>query len=613
MLEQRLFPGFAESGHVVQRTRPEALGPFDALVGDREAVGLVTHALEQIQALTGAGQDHRVVLAGHPDLLQALGEAADGDVVDAQLVQRPLGGGDLRLAAVDDDELRRIGEPLGSPVVVLQLLAGFLTGFLAVRPLAGLLLLGDVALEAAADHLVHGPDVVLPLEALDLEAPVLALALEAVLEDDHGGHHVVALEMGDVVALDPQRGAVQVEGLGDLLQRARAGGEVGGALGLVQHERLLGVALHGLHEGLLVAALRDAQRDARPAPCRQPLLDGLHRVGQCRDKDLLGYGVALLLPVELLECVLDEGAGGDLLDLVGHPAPLAAYPPTAYVEDLHGRFQLVLGDRDQVGVGRVGEHDRALLHGLLQGLDVVAQAGRPLVLHLLGRFRHPLFEPADVRARAAGHEVAEVLGQVAVFLGRDAPHAGRRTLADVPEQAGAAGAGGVLEDAGRAGAHREDAQQEVHGVADRPGVPVRAEVADALAFLTAHHLHARELLVHRHREIRVALVVAVLDVEAGVVLLDPGVLQLERLDLRGHDRPLHGGGRGDHRAGARVEAGQVLEVVGEALAQAFRLPDVDHPAVLVAEFVHPWRVRDLSRLGAVAGGVGHVSHPTGGV
>ena len=76
-------------------------------------MGLVTDPLEEIQALAGAGQDHRVVVAGQPDLLQALGEAADGDVVDAQLVQGPLGGGDLRLPAVDDDELRRVREPLG--------------------------------------------------------------------------------------------------------------------------------------------------------------------------------------------------------------------------------------------------------------------------------------------------------------------------------------------------------------------------------------------------------------------------------------------------------------------------------------------------------------------
>ena len=379
----------------------------------------------------------------------------------------------------------------------------------------------------------------------------------------------------------------------------------------MEDECLLGIALHGLHQGLLVAALRDAQRDTRPAALGEPLLDRLDRFGQGRDEDLLGDRVTLLLAVELLEGVFDEGSGGDLLDLVGDPAALSAHASAADVEDLDGGLQLVLGDRDQVGVGRVGEHDRALLHGLPQGSDVVAQPGRPLVLHLLGRVRHLLLQTADVGAGAAGHEVAELLGQVTVFVGGDAVDAGCRALADVAEEARAAGAGGVLEDAGGAGADREDAQQEVDGVADRPRVSVRTEVPDALAFLAAHHLDAGELLVHRHGEVRVALVVAVLDVEPGVELLDPGVLQLKGLDLRGHHRPLHGRGRGHHRAGAGVQARQVLEVVRQALTQAFRLSDVDHPAVLVAEPVHPGSVRDLPWFGAVAGGVGHVSHPTG--
>ncbi|EFG65458.1 hypothetical protein SSBG_06280 [Streptomyces sp. SPB074] len=46
------------------------------------------------------------------------------------------------------------------------------------------------------------------------------------------------------------------------------------------------------------------------------------------------------------------------------------------------------------------------------------------------------------------------------------------------------------------------------------------------------------------------------------------------------------------------------------MAQAFGLPDVDHPAVLVAESVDARRVRDLSRCGSVAGRIGHVTHPT---
>ena len=80
------------------------LGPPGPVVGDREAVRLVADPLQQVEALAGARQDHRVLLAGQPDLLEPLGQPADRHVVDAELVEGPLGGRDLRRAAVDDDE-----------------------------------------------------------------------------------------------------------------------------------------------------------------------------------------------------------------------------------------------------------------------------------------------------------------------------------------------------------------------------------------------------------------------------------------------------------------------------------------------------------------------------
>ncbi len=54
----------------------------------------------------------------------------------------------------------------------------------------------------------------------------------------------------------------------------------------------------------------------------------------------------------------DELAGVDVLDLVDDPAALAADPSAAYVEDLDRGLELVLGERDHVGVGAVGENDR---------------------------------------------------------------------------------------------------------------------------------------------------------------------------------------------------------------------------------------------------------------
>ena len=205
---------------------------------------------------------------------------------------------------------------------------------------------------------------------------------------------------------------------------------------------------------------------------------------------------------------------------------------------------------------------------------------------------------------------------------RDVADAGCRALVDVAEQAGPPDLGRALEDAVAARAHREDPQQQVDGLPDRPGVAVGAEVAGALALGPAPDHHPRELVADGDREPRVGLVVAVLHVEARVELLDPGVLQLQRLDLGLHDRPLDARRGGHHRGGARVQVAEVLEVRRQPRAQALRLADVDDPALRVAEPVDPRLGRDRPGFGPVgrgrwhaptlrAGGDSHARRPTG--
>ena len=228
-----------------------------------------------------------------------------------------------------------------------------------------------------------------------------------------------------------------------------------------------------------------------------------------------------------------------------------------------------------------------------------------------GRGVHLLLEALDEGRGLAAHEVAEVVDDRAVLLGGDPADAGRRALADVAEQAGPADLRRALEDAVGARAHREHPQQQVDGLPDRPGVGVRAEVADpALLGAPAHH-HPRELLVEGDREPRVGLVVAVLHVEPRVVLLDPGVLQLERLDLGVDHRPLHAGRGGHHRRGARVQVDDVLEVRRQPGAEVLGLADVDDAAVLVAEAVDARRGRGST---PVRGGTstGRPRQPYGG-
>ena len=127
-------------------------------------------------------------------------------------------------------------------------------------------------------------------------------------------------------------------------------------------------------------------------------------LGQLGDEHLARHGLAgraglagLLVDaaVDLEQELLDELAGGDLLDLVDDPAALAAHPAAADVEDLDGGLEVVLGEGDDVGVRAVPEDDGLLLQRALDGAEVVAEPGGLLVLHGLAR-------PRPSRAGAAG-------------------------------------------------------------------------------------------------------------------------------------------------------------------------------------------------------------------
>ena len=310
--------------------------------------------------------------------------------------------------------------------------------------------------------------------------------------------------------------------------------------------------------------------------------------------------------VELEQEVLDELGRAALVGAVGHPAALAADPAAADVEDLDGDLERVLGERDHVGVGAVAEHDGLLLQRLAPARRGRRAAGRP------SRSRAPRWRrtsPCSIRAMN-GLVLPAMKSQksstiAAVLLRGDVADAGRRALVDVAEQARPADLRGALEDAVGARAHREDAQQEVDGLADRPGVAVGAEVAGALALGAAPDHHPRELVADGDREPRVGLVVAVLHVEARVELLDPAVLQLERLDLGVDDGPLDARAGGDHRGRARVEVADVLEVRRQAGAQALGLADVDDAALGVAEAVDPRLGRDRPGCGSIGARRGH--------
>ena len=245
--------------------------------------------------------------------------------------------------------------------------------------------------------------------------------------------------------------------------------------------------------------------------------------------------------------------GRELLDLVEHEALASDHAALAHVEHLHRRLEIVVGDADHVDVlVLVGDH---LLLGdrLLHGDQTVAQARRTLELELGGGALHLRLEPMDDLVGVAGEEVAQLADELAVRHLLDLADARAGALLDVEEQARPPEPLMLVELGRAARADREAPQQQVERVADRVRVRVRAEVARALALAAAHDQRPRPLLVDRHGEERVRLVVAQPDVEPRLVLLDQRVLEHQRLDLVADGRPLDGLGGLDHLARPRVQ------------------------------------------------------------
>ena len=311
------------------------------------------------------------------------------------------------------------------------------------------------------------------------------------------------------------------------------------------------------------------------------------------------------VPVDLLQEALDELGVGGLLDQIDDPAALAAHASAAHVEDLDGCGELIAHEAEDIGVGGIGQDHGVALDDLPERLGVVAQARGLLELQVPGRQAHAILELAQVGPGASRHEGAEVLGELTVIELADTAHAGRRALVDVSQQAGAAGGAGALEHSRRAGADGEDAQELVERLADGPRLHEGAEVTSPRPARAAHHLGARIGLLHGDGQVRIGLVVPVHDVESGVELLDPGVLQGQGLHLRAHDRPFHGAGGGHHLLSARVEGRLILEVAGQARPQVLGLADVDDASLHVEEPVDARRRGDLAGCGAVRRRVGH--------
>ena len=202
MLEQGLAAHLAEAGHVVEQALDHRLGAPGPVVGDREPVGLVADPLQQVEALGAcAARITGSSSSGTQTSSSRLARPQTGMSSNAELGHRLARGRDLRRAAVDDDQARGVGELARPPGLgVDQHRSGLGHDLGRSCPASSSSRRNRRVITSCIER-----DVVLAVDAPDHEPAVLALAGQAVLEDHHRGDHLGALEVGDVVALDPQR------------------------------------------------------------------------------------------------------------------------------------------------------------------------------------------------------------------------------------------------------------------------------------------------------------------------------------------------------------------------------------------------------------------------
>ncbi len=202
---------------------------------------------------------------------------------------------------------------------------------------------------------------------------------------------------------------------------------------------------------------------------------------------------------------------------------------------------------------------------------------------------HLLLDVLQHVAAAAFEEEQRLVDDLAVLLGRAVSGARGDAALDVVVEAGAGvGAGDRL----GAGAPGEELLHHVERAPHRARRGVWPEVARAVLLDAAGDGDARPVLLHVDLEVGVVLVVLEADVVDGLVALDEGGLQQQRLRLVAGDDVVKCVDLLDERVDAALHAAAGAEVGAHAGAQPAGLADVEH---LPAGVLHQVDARTLRK------------------
>ena len=112
-LSRRCLRVGPEPGDVVEHRLRHLLAAQLAVVRDREAVRLVAHLLQQVQRLGIARDAHRLAAGpGRYTSSNRLARLRDADVFEPELLEHAHRDAELALAAVDQQQVRRVREAL---------------------------------------------------------------------------------------------------------------------------------------------------------------------------------------------------------------------------------------------------------------------------------------------------------------------------------------------------------------------------------------------------------------------------------------------------------------------------------------------------------------------
>ena len=118
---------------------------------------------------------------------------------------------------------------------------------------------------------------------------------------------------------------------------------------------------------------------------------------------------------------------------------------------------------------------------------------------------------------------------------------------------------------------------------------VRTEISSAFLSDTTHYNRPWPLLIHRHSQEGITLVIAQANIKTGSMLLYERVLKNQCFDFVTNFYPLKRMCGRDHGRCSRVQLGHILKIVSHSRSQVRCFANVNDSAKFISELIRPWR------------------------